>query len=261
MGKKLPNAPIFYVLAQVRFAALPKISERISDVQEDLRENGFQDPFDESITTIEFDMQATQPGVQTKAVKRWISRNAERTAGFLFDANSMTFHTTAYEDSATLVDTFTKGLEIFNKHVNIQLVDRIGVRTLDAVFPKDGENIGKYINSSVLGLYGKLDYELQHAFSETVFKSPQGTVMTRVLTQSGGISMPPDLMSPHFVLANRFVSKSGIHTMIDIDATKGDRVPFNLNHVKGTMIALKTFASESFWKTATKEAKVIWNQE
>jgi uncharacterized protein (TIGR04255 family) len=261
MGKKLPNAPIFYVLAQVRFAALPKISERISDVQEDLRENGFQDPFDESITTIEFDMQAAQPGVQTKAVKRWVSRNADRTAGFLFDSSSMTYHTTAYEDSTTLVDTFTKGLEIFNKYVNIQLVDRIGVRTLDAVFPKDGECIEKYINRSVLGLYGELNYELQHAFSETVLNSPLGTVMTRALTQSAGISMPPDLMSPHFVLAKRFVNLSGVHTMIDIDATKGDRAPFDLNHVKETMVALKTLASESFWKTVTKEAEVIWSQE
>jgi uncharacterized protein (TIGR04255 family) len=261
MGKKLPHAPIFYVLAQVRFAALPKLIERISDVQEALRTNGFQDPFEESITTIEFVMEAAQPAVKQRDVKRWVSRNAERTAGFMFDPSSITYQTTAYEDSAALVDAFSSGLELFHKHVDIQLVDRVGIRTLDAVFPRNGEGIANYIDGSALGLYGKLDAELQHVFSETVLKSDRGTVASRVLTHNAGISLPPDLQNPHFVLADRFVNRSGIHTMIDIDATISKRESFDMNQVKGTMIALKKYASESFWKTVTPQAREIWSQE
>lgn len=261
MGKKLPHAPIFYVLAQVRFAALPKISERISDVQEELRANGFPDPFEENITTFQFDMGASQPAYQQTAVKRWVSRNAERTAGFLFDPNSITFQTTDYEDSTTLVDSFTRGLEILHKHVHVRLIDRVGVRTLDAVFPKDGETIATYIDGSALGLYGKLEAELQHVFSETVLNSPRGTVTSRALTHNAGISFPPDLQNSHFVLANRFINKSGIHTMIDIDAAKSDRMSFDLTQVKDSMAALKKYASESFWKTVTPKAKEIWSQE
>jgi len=260
MGKKLPHAPIFYVLAQVRFAALPKINERISDVQEDLRTNGFPDPFDESITEIQFNMAGAQPAFQPRTVKRWVSRNAERTAGFIFDPGSITYQTTAYEDSTTLVDAFFKGLEVLHKHVNIQLVDRVGVRTLDAVFPRNDENIAQYIDGSALGLYGRLDADLQHVFSESVLNSARGTVVSRALTQNGGISMPPDLQSPHFVLADRFNGKSGIHTLLDIDASSSERKPFDLNHAKATMVALKKYASESFWKTVTPKAKEIWSQ-
>jgi uncharacterized protein (TIGR04255 family) len=261
MGKKLPHAPIFYVLAQVRFAALPKIDARISDVQEALRNTGFPDPFEENVTEVEFNMTAVQPAVQQRSVKRWISRNADRTAGFIFDHGSITYQTTAYEDSGALVNAFTAGLEILHKHVNIQLVDRVGVRTLDAVFPKDGETIATYIDGSVLGLYGKLAAQLQHAYSETVQNSERGMVTSRALTQNARISMPPDLQSPHFVLADSFAGLSGVHTMIDIDVSQNKREPFDLSHVKATMVALKKYASESFWKTVTPRAKEIWSQE
>lgn len=261
MGEKLPHAPIFYVLAQVRFAALPKFDERIADVQEALRSNGFQDPFEENITTIEFNLEAASPAVQQRAVKRWVSRNAEKTAGFLFDSSSITYQTTTYEDSAALVDAFANGLQIMHEHVNIQLVDRVGIRTLDAVFPKQGESIATYIHGSALGLYGRLEAELQHVFSETMLKSPVGTVTSRALTHNASISLPPDLQNPHFILGDRFVNRSGIHTMIDIDAASIKREKFDLNHVKETMIFLKKQASEAFWKTVTPEAKEIWRQK
>ncbi len=261
MGKKLPHAPVFCVLAQVRFGALPKLNERISDVQEAFRTKGYPDPFEENITTIQFNVETPQSPVQQLSVKRWVSRNAERTSGFLFDGQSITYQTTAYQDSTTLVDSFSKGLEIFHNCVDIRMVERIGVRTLDAVFPKSGESVTTYIDGSALGLYGKLDAELQHVFSETVLNSERGTVISRALTQNGGISMPPDLQTAHFVLADHFINKSGIHTMIDVDASQSKREPFDLNHVKATLIGLKKYASESFWKTVTPEAKQIWSEE
>ena len=91
MGKKLPHAPIFQVLAQVRFATLPKLNEHIADVQEDLRNNGFPDPFEEKITEFQFNMTGAQPAVEPREIRRWVSRNAKATAGFIFDPGSITY--------------------------------------------------------------------------------------------------------------------------------------------------------------------------
>jgi uncharacterized protein (TIGR04255 family) len=260
VGQKLPNPPIYYSLAKVRFGLLPKVAERMPDVQEALRIDGYPDPFDEVITTFDIDMTAPQPRMQQKAVQRWVSLNAKRTAGFLFDSTSLTYQTTDYEDSESFVGAFTKGLRVFHSAANIQLTERIGVRTLDAVFPKAGEPLSDYVDASVLGLFNKLDGHLQHSFSETVLQGPRGLITSRAITQNGGIAFPPDLQNLHLTLPERITSKMGIHTMIDTDASRSERGQFNVDLVSSELSKLKKYASESFWKTVTKEARERWSQ-
>lgn len=261
MGQKLPNPPIYYSLAQVRFAALPKVAERMPDVQEILRTDGYPDPIEEVITTFNIDMTSLQqPRFEQKSVPRWVSLNAKRTAGFLFDSTSLTYQTTDYEDSESFVAAFTKGLRVFNGAANIQLTERIGVRTLDAVFPKASEPLSDYVDASVLGLFNKLDGHLQHSFSETVLQGPRGLITARAITQNGGLTFPPDLQNLHLALPERFTSKTGIHTMIDTDASRSERCQFNVDLVCSELSKLKKYASEYFWKTVTKEARERWSQ-
>lgn len=260
MGQKLANPPIYYSLAQVRFAALPKVAERMPDVQEALRTDGYPDPIEEVISTFDIDMTSPQPRMQQRQVRRWVSLNAKRTAGFLFDSTSLTYQTTDYEDSESFVGAFTKGLRVFHSAVNIQLTERIGVRTLDAVFPKKGEPLSDYVDASVLGLFDKLDGQLQHSFSETVLQGPRGLITARAITQIGGITFPPDLQNLHLSLPERTTSKTGVHTMIDTDASRSERVQFNVELVSSELRKLKKYASESFWKTVTKVARERWSQ-
>ena len=260
MGQKLPNPPIYYSLAQIRFAALPKVAERMPDVQEALRTDGYPDPKEEVISTIDIDMTSQPPRTQHKQVQRWVSLNAKRTAGFLFDSTSLTYQTTDYEDSESFVAAFTKGLRVFHGAANIKLTERIGVRTLDAVFPKADEPLSDYVDASVLGLFNKLDGHLQHSFSETVLQGPRGLITARAITQNGGITFPPDLQNLHLELPERITSKTGIHTMIDTDASRSERAEFDVDLVSSELSKLKRYASESFWKTVTKEARERWSQ-
>ena len=87
--------------------------------------------------------------------------------------------------------------------------DRIGLRYLDAVFPKSDETVRDYLSGSILGLTEKIDDTIVHSFSETLVKRENVFVRSRVIIQDGEVGFPPDLQPMTLSLAERFRPTSG----------------------------------------------------
>jgi uncharacterized protein (TIGR04255 family) len=197
MGTKMGSAPVYFTIVQVRFNPILTLDTYAPQIQERLRKEGFPDVKKGFLATINLNVGAptegSAPQIPVAQTARYVFDNMERTSGFILDQGALSFQTTEYDVFESLSSVFLKGLEAVNEAVGLSYTERIGVRYLDAVFPKTGENLRDYLSGSVLGLTEKLDETIMHAFSETLVKKDSVNVRSRVIIQEGDVGFPPDL--------------------------------------------------------------------
>ena len=76
-------------------------------------------------------------------------------AGFALGSDYLTYQVTDYDVFETFCGTLLEGLETVHKAVGLSYVARIGVRYLDAVFPRADETLEQYLLPEVMGLSAK----------------------------------------------------------------------------------------------------------
>ncbi len=267
MGKIMKNAPVYFTIAQIRYNPILSLSTYIPAIQEHFRRNGFPD-FKKAVTmTLNLtpllqDVSAEgQPPAPTP-VERYIFSNPENTKNFLLEQGALAFQATEYETFETFAEHLLRGLDFLNKSVELSFIERVGVRYLDAVMPREGERLGQYLIPEVMGLCGKLEGDIQHSFSETLTRGDRGSVISRVVIQQGQggqIGFPPDLMQAMGLkIARRFMQVAGLHAIIDTDAFEAERINFDLAEVRKKLIVLHDRIAKSFRATITEHALAVW---
>lgn len=260
MGRKLRNAPLYYVVAQVQFNAVLELDTFLPAIQSRLREANYPDYKAEIVQSLVFkgpvDGQPLSPSFTSSS--RHTFGDVEGKNTFLLEANALTFHTTAYETYEDFASRFFTGLKIVHKILSLALVERIGIRYLDAVYPlKDGEALENYLLPEVLGLYKKVDCELIHSFSETMGNTSEGQIISRAVVRKGKIGFPDELTN-HPVIDPRFTQWDGLHAVIDSDAFDMKRVVFDIEKIAFKLDALHELISSSFHAAITPEALKAW---
>lgn len=262
MGRKMTQAPVFFVIVQARFNAILALDSYAPTIQDKLRLQGFPDTQKSVMATFNLNIantgEAGPAQVPVSQVARYTFSNIERTAGFTLDQSALSFQTTDYDVFETLSTQFLNGLRTVHEAVGLGYTDRIGLRFLDAVYPGEGEDLTKYLNPEVLGLYGKLDGELSHTFSETLFKRGTMSVIARTIIQNGEIGVPPDLQPVTLAIADRFRSLRGLHAILDNDASQEQRDVFDLGVVETRLSAVHLAVTEAFKATITQSALQSW---
>lgn len=263
MGTKLQHAPVYFTLAQVRFNPILSLEAYISGLQESLRKEGFPDFKKNIITT--FNLMAVGAGnagapqlSPPQSETQYQFSSMDGTKGFVLGQNYITFQATEYDVFQTFSASLLKGLELLHKAVELSYIERIGVRYLDAIFPRAGEQLEQYLLPEVMGLGGKLPGALAYSFSETRSQMETGSVIARVVIQGGRIGFPPDLNPLGIQLANRFQELEGRHAILDNDAFSEGREPFDLTKVGERMQALHDVLGTLFRNTVTPYALNIW---
>ena len=266
MGQKLKNAPVYFTISQVRFSPVLSLKTYMPDIQEHLRKAGYPD-FKQSFT-VAFNLaiitggepkQETPPPFPLPA-ERYVFSNMENNRGFILQQNALSFQTTDYDNYQILLSEFLKGLEIVHKAVGLNFSERIGIRYLDAVDPKEGEDLSQYLVKQVLGINKFLEgSEFVHSFSETVVKFKDvGKVVSRTILQNRKIGFPPDLQLDGLKLKERFNDIKGVHAVIDTDGAFDGREPFDTGKVKNRLDDLHKVISDSFRATTTEYARSVW---
>lgn len=195
----------------------------------------------------------------TTPVERYLFSNPENTKNFLLDQSALAFQATEYDIFETFASHLLQGLDLLNKTVGLSFIERIGVRYLDAVIPREGETLSEYLIPEVMGLYGKLKGTVQHSFSETLTRGEEGSVVSRTVIQQGQIGFPPDLVqSMTLKVAQRFMQSEGMHAIIDTDGFYMERVPFDLAEAKRKLTVLHDRIDRSFRATVTEHALAVW---
>lgn len=263
MGKKLSKAPVYYTVVQVQFNPILDIDSFVPVIQSKLREKGFPDFKQEVVQRLVLPLigpdasASSAPALSRQS--RYSFGNMEGQTNFLLDANGFTLQTSAYETFNVFAEQFLAGLSIVNSELKLAFVERIGLRYLDAVLPKEGENCLKaYLVPEVLGLSQHLGGKLTHSFSETLTETDAGQLISRVLIREGGIGLPEDLAIQPPQLAPRFTQWNGLHAIIDTDAFRMSREVFDLTQVKTHLTALHASVGQSFKATVTEHALKVW---
>ena len=264
MGTKMKAAPVYFAIAQVRFNPILSLEAYAPQIQERLRKEGFPDAQKGFLATINLNLnvapssEGSPPQLPMAQTSRYVFGNMERTSGFILDQGALSFQTTEYNVFETFLADFLKGLQAVNEAVSFSYTDRIGLRYLDAVFPKAGETVRDYLSASILGLTEKIDDTIVHSFSETLVKRENVNVRSRVIIQDGEVGFPPDLQPLTLKLGERFRPLRGRHAIIDTDGWSESREAFSLDRIHEQLGLIHSGIDKTFRASVTENALKAW---
>lgn len=264
MGK-WKNAPVVYVIVQVRFSPVLSLKTYIPQIQEHFRKDGF--PAFESRFNFQFPLSVPQPteaetaapAIPWERTISYVFTNRDRSQSFVLEQNGLTFHVTDYLDFGWFLDLFLKHLDHINEVVKPDSSERIGLRYIDAVIPKAGARIGNYLIPEVLGLsQHPLGGALQQSFSETLFLDRGTSTVSRILVREGQIAFPPDMASLPVLLSSRFTAYNGAHAIVDTDSYQTSSSPMDTVELRQTLTHLHRSVDNAFHVVTTDFALADW---
>ena len=146
MGPTREWAPVYFVLAQVRFNPILSLESFIDGIQESLRHEYPDFQSQQTMTLV------VAPGgpqgiaaPQKTSQTRYLFGNMDKTAGFILDTASLAFQTTDYQGFPAFFEALRKGLTTAHDKVGLTFSERVGIRYLNAVYPGAEEKLGETI--------------------------------------------------------------------------------------------------------------------
>lgn len=258
MGSKLTHAPVYFTLAQVRFNAVLNLENYLPEIQDHLRREHYPDFTSGVLHQVPIPSGRDQGvTIPQSAITRYTFGNIEQTSGFTLDSNALSFQTTAYETFESFMKQFLMGIKALHSALDLDFTERVGLRYLDAVIPRDGESLSDYLIPEVLGLSSNFPGKLMHTFSETTSKDEDGQLISRTVIQDAQVGIPPGVTLLQPKVNDRF-DYSGQHAVLDIDAFNESRVEFDLDNLERNLHALHDKTSKSFYTVVTKHALTAW---
>jgi uncharacterized protein (TIGR04255 family) len=263
MGIKMKSAPVYFTIAQLRHNPILSLDSYVPAIQERMRKAGFPDFKRGVLAALSFSLgpgnETGQQSVMQK-VERFTFSNMETTRGFVLLQDAISYQSTDYETYENFSRDFLMGVEILHEAVKLDFSQRIGIRYLDAIVPREGEEPQQYLVPEVLGLAGRLkEGNIKHSFSETAIEVPNiGQVVARTIIQNGPLTFPPDLQPDALKMAPRFAGLDQVHAVIDTDGAFEARVAFDIAVLKTKLDELHQEISNAFQKTITDHARQTW---
>ena len=139
--------------------------------------------------------------------------------------------------------------------------ERVGIRYLDVVVPAEGESeLSKYLVPGVLGLAGRLPegVAMGLSLSETHIPLPDANLLSRTIDRSGALGFPMDLEPQGLRIPERFQQVSGLHAIIDTDASQIGRQVFDVVKLRDRLDMLHTKIRMAFDASVTEHALKVW---
>lgn len=188
------------VLGQVRFSAIRQMSRYIPEIQEEFRQRGF--PIERAGKVQEITFGATAGPVQVAEQERWEYRTRNEDWSILVTEASVLLQTTAYGRFEDFVEQFDLAMRtVLEKtgHAKLGIVERLGLRYVDAIRPRPSEDFRFYLRS---GLHGIADEVYQsnaqlhvQATGQTTVGGNEGVMLVRIIQNDQGLCVPPDLLA------------------------------------------------------------------
>src|SRR6185437_14557772 len=127
------NAPVVYVIGQVRFSPVLSLSSYLPTIQEQFRKNGFP------VFAQRFNFQlglslnlpegASQPPqIPVERLPAYVFSNRDSSQTFILEASALTFHVSDYEDFEWFLNRFLDPLNGIVKLIAPDLSERLGLR-------------------------------------------------------------------------------------------------------------------------------------
>lgn len=261
MGTPLKNPPVYFTIVQVRFNAVLKLSEYLPSIQEAMRKSGFSDFVTRKSLVLQLATQDGKTIPTTATTERFFFGTADKKHCFVLGSEALTLQSTNYGNFEKFSKTFLEGLSIVNQIVQLDFTDRIGLRYLDHVAPKDGDALDDYLEAEVRGLSTRLNGKPVHSFTETLHEVGDIRLLCRVVIQDASLSFPPDVQPEEMSVDPRFLNYSGRHALIDTDGFVEGREVFSAEHIGKQLNAIHEVIRLAFRSVVTEHAFNVWDEK
>jgi len=257
-SRKLQNAPLIHVLAQVRYAPVPEISKSIPVVQEALKASGFPRFEKSQIQSLVLNS-GSMPRIDQ--VEKWDFLSRDKKTGVSLTQNFVLLHTSSYDTFATFGNMLRMVFETIAAAVTIELVERLGIRYVDLVRLEDGQHFEEFLTPGLMGFpFRELSANVVHSVSviQSVGELEDSSLIVRFYQTADGTFLPPDLNPP--VLNYDVKLKPGeVVGILDSDSFKIVDLDFSPNDLIATFDELHKIASEVFRRATTDFAVKKWS--
>jgi uncharacterized protein (TIGR04255 family) len=259
MGEKMQHAPIFFTIGQVRFNPILDMHRHIEALQTEFRKYSFSGFNEEDVSSIQVETSSIPPRIVTNNQKRWRFTNSKKTGEIILSPNSVLYRTTQYETSEEFMARLLHAIRIVHKEVNLDYVEQIGFRTLDAIRPDEEHPLDVLIKPELLGFYSSTDDDIKQSILEGTSQIGSAHFLVRrVVIIHGGLGIPIDLMPISLEIDARFKSINGWHAVLDTDYAAREQFDFDIDSIKGRLQEVKEGASRAFHGAVSKVALELW---
>ena len=260
---QLPNAPLIYVLAQVRFTHIPRMDKRWEDFHAKVFES-YPKADPERIEQITF--KDGQPTVGD-TIQRWHMLNKNRTTGIILDAGMLIFHTTDYQTSNVFLSELQNILNTFRdtfpeKGVS---VSRLGLRYVDLLVQEEGLSVDQQVIPT-LRLPTPADIGEAIRMDQLVtYRTPMGgTMLIRHRQSTSPDVLPADVFPNKLEPAPRLKREhpdNAIVGLLDYDHFFEQEQSFDIESITTNFRQLRDVSSAAFKATTTPKARTVWEKE
>ncbi len=261
MGTPLTIAPVYMTLAQVQFNTILALDSLDSKVQEEFRKAGYPDYVPGEVILFQINQaqdQQSAPVPVSSQQKRFSFGNIERTHQFILDNKSLTLQSTEYGRFEEFSKIFLSGLRIVNDLVNLNFIERVGLRYLDRVMPGPGETLKEYLVAEGRGLSAHLPGDPVNSYAETLQRVGDMMLLNRVAVHTGPLAFPPDLQPGTMKIQDRFVAYNGTSAILDNDGFFVGREAFSEKIVEERLSSIHDVIGKAFLATVTPFALEAW---
>jgi uncharacterized protein (TIGR04255 family) len=198
---RLANAPVVYVLCQIRFSPIEKMADYVPAIQEALRP---EYPNFEREQLGGISLASAQPMfVQNET--RWRFESRDNRTGFMLFTNQLIAHTTNYVDSDDFRSRIIHSFKIIHQIAKLSFIQRIGLRYVDLITPISGDPLEKYVQPSLLGFrpqVSALNSDISQQFLRTN-SAMGGTMLVKMSRAHHQIDLPADLLPTPLEIVRR----------------------------------------------------------
>jgi uncharacterized protein (TIGR04255 family) len=189
-GGILPNSPLQYTLASVRFAPLPLLPSKIPEIHNELRE---VTPLLQHVQQqIQLTPQGPGPTVE-HSTQAWLIMASDRSFGVQLGTEQVLFFAKKYTRFAEFHSYISKGLRILYDHMKFLDVIGTGVRYVDRVTPRGEETLSQYIAEHFL-TPPVASFDAIGGSSQYVYEANGTQLRVRSIFSSEALSIPMDLI-------------------------------------------------------------------
>lgn len=219
----LSAQPLVLVLAQVRFSSVRQMSDYIPAIQEEFRRHEFPIERAGKVRQLIFGPGSGVP-VQVDERQRWEYRTKDETWSVLVMEDSVVLQTTAYDKFELFAEKLLHAVRTVlskTEHDQFGVVQRVGLRYVDVVQPREGEDFRMYLRRGFHGVADEVFKEgTQRLHVESAGKTTvdgeEGTMVVRIVQNDQGSLLPPDLIGGAPKYSPR-AETGELVTLIDMD--------------------------------------------
>lgn len=252
-GLKLAHSPLVFVLVQVRFPAVLKMSQHVPDIQDALRHAGFTKYVEEQMQQLIFG-----PELKTESERRWLFASRNQLEAVLLTNDFVVYETTRYDVFETFLERFRGILEVIQGQVKVDYAEQIGLRYVDLIRPTASTPASGFLRESLRGItsddLGVL--RTRHQFVIQA-KTPHGDLFLKSFENSGKKFLPPDLDATHLKFEAEPPAEETFR-VLDFDHIYRGEVDFNPDALTERLWALHDQLSKAFRVAVTPEAIEHW---